>query len=68
MLPYHTSKCKDPSEIKQLRNHISVILHTPFLLVNSLRYFIYQIYFLAKYFNKVIHFHELLGAAFNSSH
>lgn len=44
------------------------MLHTPFFLVNSLRYFIYQIYFLAKYFNKVIHFHEFLWAAFHSPH
>lgn len=31
-------------------------------LANSLRYFIHQIYFLAKYFNKVIHFHGQLWA------
>lgn len=67
-LLYYTCKCEDQSEIEQLGNHIPVILHTPLFLVNSLRYFVYQIYFLAKHFNKVIHFHELLWAAFYSSH
>lgn len=67
-MPYYTSNCEDSSEIGQFGNHIALILHTPFLLVNSLRYFIYQVNFMAKYFNKVVHFHELLWAAFNSSH
>lgn len=44
----YPSNCEDPPETEQLCDHIPVTLHTSLFLVNSLRYFIYQIYFLAK--------------------